>query len=387
MLRASIADGAGALQKVSATPNWALRRDFAGAPQLAITNVTEPILMRPAQRLWVIVLAAVSAHASHAQDRGAVAAKPLYRDPVYDGAADPVVIWNPGVKKSWMFYTNRRANAPGLSGVAWVHGTPIGIAESANEGATWTYVADAEFELPEGAAGDEPTLWAPDVVRGDDGRWHMFLTIVPGVFEDWGHPRAIVHLRSDDLRHWGEGEPLALASDRCIDATVFTAPDGSWRMWYNNERDGKSIYLATSPNLDEWTDHGKVIGDRGCEAPKVFRWKDRYWMLVDAWAGLGVYRSDDTEPWTRQSDNLLEAPGQGADDQVKGGHCDVVVSGDQAFVFYFTHPGRRGPDERRDGVEQRRSSIQVVELKVTDDGWLACDRDAPTHIRLAPPSE
>jgi hypothetical protein len=37
------------------------------------------------------------------------APKPLYRDPVYDGAADPVVIWNPKVKRWWMFYTNRRA--------------------------------------------------------------------------------------------------------------------------------------------------------------------------------------------------------------------------------------------------------------------------------------
>ena len=59
---------------------------------------------------------------------GAPAPKPLYRDPVYDGAADPVVIWNPAVQRWWMFYTNRRANRPELSGVAWVHGTPIGIA-------------------------------------------------------------------------------------------------------------------------------------------------------------------------------------------------------------------------------------------------------------------
>src|SRR6266540_257697 len=52
----------------------------------------------------------------------AVAPKPLYRDPVYDGAADPVVVWNQQAKTWWMFYTSRRANVPGLSGVAWVHG-------------------------------------------------------------------------------------------------------------------------------------------------------------------------------------------------------------------------------------------------------------------------
>ena len=82
------------------------------------------------------------------------------------------------------------------------------------------------------------------------------------------------------------------------------------------------------------------------EGPKVFRWKGYYWMVVDIWKGLGVYRSDDALTWTAQSSNLLEIPGKGADDQVKGGHPDVVVSGDRAFLFYFTHPGRRAPSEK-----------------------------------------
>jgi hypothetical protein len=72
-----------------------------------------------------------------ARDAGPVAPKPLYRDPVYDGAADPVLVWNRGEGKWWMFYTNRRANTPGLAGVSWVHGTRIGVAESADGGATW----------------------------------------------------------------------------------------------------------------------------------------------------------------------------------------------------------------------------------------------------------
>jgi rhamnogalacturonan endolyase len=61
-----------------------------------------------------------------ASDRGPIAPKPLYRDPVYDGAADPVLIWNRQRKRWWMLYTNRRANVPGLRGVSWVHGTRIG---------------------------------------------------------------------------------------------------------------------------------------------------------------------------------------------------------------------------------------------------------------------
>ena len=36
-------------------------------------------------------------------------------------------------------------------------------------------------------------------------------------------------------------------------------------------------------------------------------------------------------------------------------------------------------DANKDTYEQRRSSIQVVELELKD-GWLTCDRDKPTRI-------
>ena len=38
------------------------------------------------------------------------APKPLFDDPVYHGAADPVIIYNKAKKKWWMLYTNRRAS-------------------------------------------------------------------------------------------------------------------------------------------------------------------------------------------------------------------------------------------------------------------------------------
>ena len=317
-----------------------------------------------------------------------IAPKPLFRDPVFDGAADPVVIWNPHVQRWWMFYTNRRANVPGLSGVAWVHGTKVGIAESADAGVTWRYVGTANIEgLPPDIGGTEPTHWAPDVVTAPDGMHHMFLTVVPGVFENWNHPRRIVHLTSTDLRTWHHASALALASDRVIDAAVFHLPDGTWRLWYNNEQDHKSIYYADSPDLATWTDRGKCagVGERPGEGPYVFAWKGHHWMLVDLWKGLGVYRSDDLQHWTAQPEDLLGVPGKGDDDHVNGGHPGVVVSGDRAFLFYFTHPGRAGTikPEDKDSLELRRSSIQVVEL-FENAGRLTCDRDRPTHLHLAP---
>jgi len=150
-------------------------------------------------------------------------------------------------------------------------------------------------------------------------------------------------------------------------------PSGGWRMFYNNEKDNKAIWYADSPDLEQWTDRGKLITDQAGEGPKAFRWRDKWWLITDVWKGLAVYRSDDGLTWTRQANNLLEAPGKGADDQVKGAHPDVIVSGDRAWLFYFTHP---------DGNETRRSSIQVVELQEVG-GTLNADRDSPAHIALS----
>lgn len=324
---------------------------------------------------WFCILAC----SSNAQsDAGRVAPKPLFRDPVHDGAADPVLIWNRREQKWFMFYTNRRANLTNSVGVAWVHGTAIGIAESADGGARWKYRGTAAISL----GGTNDTLWAPDVVE-HEGVYHMFVTHVPGVFTNWQAGRTIVHLTSPDLLKWKPEGALKLASDRVIDASVCRLPDGKWRMWYNNERDKKSIYYADSPDLYQWTDQGKAVGDRAGEGPKVFRWKNQNWMVVDNWHGLGVYRSDDLRDWTRQPGNLLEQPGRGPDDQAMGGHPDVVVNGDRAFLFYFTHPGRVGAAAHQDGLEQRRSSIQVVELQFKN-GMITCDRDQPTRVQLNP---
>jgi sucrose-6-phosphate hydrolase SacC (GH32 family) len=311
--------------------------------------------------------------------QGKPADKPLYRDPVYDGAADPVIVWNKAEKKWFMFYTNRRANAEGLDGVTWVHGTRIGIAESSDGGATWKYRDTCDIQYRSGGY----THWAPEVIE-HNGLYHMYLTYVPGVFSDWRHPRNIIHLTSRNLINWHYESTLELASERCIDACVFRLPDGSWRMYYNNEADRKSIYYADSPDLYHWKDSGnKVIGDRGGEGPKVFRWRGKYRMLVDNWKGLGVYTSDDLVNWSRQEKNILEEPGTGKDDKVIGGHPDVVVSGDRAFVFYFTHPGRTIENKDMDNYETRRSSIQVAELELVN-GQIACNRDKPVYINLKP---
>jgi hypothetical protein len=341
----------------------------------------KPNILNPVFVLFALALFTVPEN-SCAQNRPQtkIAAKPLFRDPVFDGAADPSVIWNRKEKKWFMFYTNRRANAKNPDGVSWVHGTRIGIAESADNGATWKYRDTCDIQYRQTGY----TFWAPEVLE-NKGLYHMFLTFVPGIFTDWKHPRWIVHLTSKNLVNWKFESKVNLASDRCIDACIYRLPDRTWRMYYNNEADGKSIYYADSPDLYKWKDSGKkVIGDRGCEGPKVFRWKGQNWMVVDNWKGLGVYSSDDLINWNRQKENILKEPGKGTDDGVMGGHADVIVNGGKAYIFYFTHPERTAENKGRDTYATRRSSIQLAELELKD-GQISCDRDKEVNISLVKP--
>jgi beta-xylosidase len=327
------------------------------------------------KRLQLLLLFIIQASFLPAQP---TAPKPLFDDPIYHGAADPVIIYNKQEKKWWMFYTNRRATLNDSSGVAWVHGTRIGIAES-KDGMIWSYKDTASINY---RRDKEYTFWAPDVIE-NNGLYHMYLTYVPGIFQNWNHPRTIVHLTSKDLVNWQYESTLPLVNEKVIDASVFRLPDGNWRMWYNNERDGKSIYYADSKDLYTWTDKGKAIAARG-EGPKTFKWHNTYFMIVDAWKGMEVYSSSDLLAWTRQASRILEEPGTGTDNQAIGGHCDVVVNDGKAYVYYFTHPGRRKDKPvARNSFDDKRSVIQVAELKYTN-GEISCDRNEDITIRLKP---
>lgn len=306
---------------------------------------------------------------------------PLYRDPPYDGAADPVLVFNPARGTWWMLYTQRRAKLD-LPDVEWCHQTKIGVAESADGGATWTYLGP--LALP---SGDEPhSLWAPDVVRTNDGVFHCFVTVVPGVHTDWGGQRFIDHFTSRDLAAWTRVGRLPLSSDRCIDPSLFPKPGGGWRLWYKDEGHNSDTLAVDSDDLVHWkpADDPSVSKLYG-EGPKVFELGGFRWLIKDPNSGLDVYRSHDLAEWTYQG-KILEKPGSRLDDGTIGKHADVVVEGDRALIVYFTHPyGQDFP--MRDGVlpyPARRSSIQAAELRVVD-GKLVCDRDAPVALGLSSP--
>ena len=308
----------------------------------------------------------------------ASAPKPLFRDPVHDGAADPSLIWNRATHKWMMFYTNRRADLrfSDPKDVTWVHGTQIGIAES-EDGAAWHYVGVAQ--IPYGKS--DYTFWAPDLIW-TSGLYHMFLTVVPGIFHDWNAPREIIQLTSSDLEHWTFVQKMPVPSDRTIDPYIFKLDDGTWRLWYKDENDHSFIHSIDSADLLHWTADRVAISDRPSEGPLVFRWKGSIWLIVDCWDGLGVYRSTDALHWVAQKDNLLAIPGTIPTDRSKGHHADIIVRGDRAFLYYFVQLTGADGDKPVVQGSDRRSAIQVVEL-TEKNGTLTADRDRPVSVVLS----
>ncbi|MEN2742646.1 glycoside hydrolase [Microbacterium sp. X-17] len=306
---------------------------------------------------------------------------PIFRDPVYDGATDPTVIRNQTTGEWWMFYTQRRTTDPDTS-VRWVHGTAIGIAVSSDNGSSWTYRGTARG-LESGA-----TLWAPEVIAVG-GHYRMYATVVDGVPDSWvGADAHIVEYRSDDLIDWRRIRQLDLGSDRVIDAAVARCADGRWRLWYKNESDGSSTWSASSTDLETWVVEGVALpAEPPHEGPNVFELGGWFWLVVDEWRGLGVFRSSDGIDWRRQESDhglLLDSPGAHPEDRAIGHHADAVVVGEGdesswAVLFYFTHP--RGDDLDAAVVETRRSPVHIAQLSVVD-GRLVANRDISLHEPL-----
>lgn len=337
-------------------------------------------------------LLSVSQAAETPPPSGKLVPKPLYRDPPFDAPTDPVLCFNTEQKKWFMYYTARRATATNAPGVTWIHGSNIGVAESSDGGATWTYRGMADISYGKDAHPDDYTYWAPEVLW-HDGTYHMYLSFVPGIFTDWNHPREIVHLTSKDGLKWDTVGKLDLKSERVIDACVIQLPNRSWRMWYKDERASKPLCYADSPDLFKWETKGIAVSDYTGEGPKVIRWKGKYWLIADCWQnGMRVWSSDDCLNWKLQQEVLL------------GNHGDVVISGDRAWWFYFG--GRRTPTATNAVAEPtptqtnatpsattptaaaprpargRTTAVNVVELSVVDGKLITGDPAQPTYIDL-----
>jgi len=304
---------------------------------------------------------------------------PLFRDPIYDTPTDPVVIWNNKENCWWLLYTQRRDGRNNI-GVSHVHGTAIGIASS-QDGTDWLYrgtLPGLEFER------GHNTFWAPEVIFAE-GKYHMYVSYVRGIPTNWNRQRFILHYTADDLWEWRFESILPLSSDRVIDACVYKIDDKTYKMWYKDEKNNSHSWSAVSQDLYNWTVCGGEITDISHEGPNVFEFGGIKWLLTDEWNGLGVYKSEDFKHWERDG-VILRDGGTRERDAVMANHADVLVHGEKgenAYIFYFTHPFVKNEDRLKAGYVMKDmdhyTCIQVAKLKV-ESGSLVCDRNEPFEI-------
>lgn len=287
---------------------------------------------------------------------------PLFRDPIFDSPADPMIIRKASNGMFYMFYTQRRASQQ-VCDVSYCYGTSVGVAES-EDGNYWLYrgALDLDFEF------GHNTFWAPEVVYDEENKlYHMYVSYIRGVHCNWGGTATIEHYTSQDLFYWEHCGKLEVNSTRIIDPAICKTPEGIWRMWYKDEDQGAVTCYADSDDLHTWRYQGIAAGDCPQEGPNVFTFGGKHWLISDVWKGLAVYSSDDMEHFVRQEGNILQEPGTRPFDNVKGGHADIFVWNDRAYIVYFVHPFT--------GDMYPHTMIQMAELKIRD-GKLICDRNA-----------
>ena len=296
---------------------------------------------------------------------------PMFRDPVTDGAADPVIFYNRSEKAWWVLYTQRRANSE-TADVAYCYGNAIGVAESKDNGATWYYRGTLDLDFEHG----HNTFWAPDVIY-HKGKYHLFVTYIRGVRNHWSGEAQMLHYTSKNGWDWKYCGPLDFGEKDFIDISLCQDENGLWHAWYKKD-DKTNIHTTESRDLKHWTPWRPAKMEGICEGPKVFRFAGYYWMLTDEWHGMRVYRSSDMDVWERQG-LILEDATSRPDDRPSGAHGDVVVVDGRAYVVYFTHPARKAhlmAEMNSFGnysYEDRRSSLECGQL-IFEDGTLKCLR-------------
>ncbi|MCB0628939.1 MAG: hypothetical protein KDD15_04390 [Lewinella sp.] len=318
---------------------------------------------------------------------------PLFIDPNYHGSCDPEVVWNASDQLWYIYYTARR---PALENT-WLQ-TPIGVVTSPDL-IQWTFRGYCRFDGEGGKKDASATYWAPAIVA-HEGKLHLFATFkedTTTALGPWGGPGRIVHYETplnDPVNGWKIVANLHDTTLNTIDATVYRQ-EGLFHLWFKGRKKSAKqdqLYHLTSKDLYHWEPaelvpsdvfNSSATGSDFEEAPYVFEWHGRHWLITDPHLGLFVYSSDDGSKWNFQGTMLREG-GKRALDNNMARHCSVALVGDRAFIFYHVEPWRRYDLEQKKGKERvrifqqplknRRSVLQIAELKIVD-GKLICDRD------------
>lgn len=307
----------------------------------------------------------------------AVVKAPLFADPIYNGAADPMIIKNEQNGRFYMFYTQRRTSAALPNSVSYCYGSKIGVAEAYDGGAYWLYrgTLDLEFEF------GQNTFWAPEIIWDTDTNlYHMFVSYIVGIHSEWKGDSSIIHYTSSDLFHWSFIGEIDINSKKVIDPCIFRLKNGIYRMWYKEESDKAHTAYADSTDLYCWERRGLATSDYSQEGPNVFEFGGKYWLIADEWKGLVVYSSKDLTHFERQNGEfLLSGNGTRALDMGVGRHADVFVNNGKAYIVYFVHYNDDGNTESKENHPP--TVIQLAELEI-ENGKLVCSRNKEIDINL-----
>ncbi|MBN6056747.1 hypothetical protein JYK22_32770, partial [Nonomuraea sp. RK-328] len=299
----------------------------------------------------------------------------LIVDPIHDGATDPVLVWNHEASSWWCLFVHRRANTKigGPPRIGRCHGSQVGVASSADGGASWLYRGSLHLPVEPGVN----TFWGPDVLF-HDGVYHMYVTFIRGVPDDpaWdthGRPspwhREIHHLTSTDLWDWSHVSRLDLGTAHAVDPYVFPLPEGGWALWFKDEARGGSIWRAVSPDLYEWKVADQALSEWH-EGPAVFSLGGWYWMAAESRTGLAAYRSRDLRRWERHGG--LAVPGETARQPYIH-----PISDNEAYFLYYAQTGRDSFGEEVPTAGQA-SVIRVAELSLVGDDLVCRTASAMT---------
>ena len=318
---------------------------------------------------------------------------PIFIDPNYGGPCDPEIVWNEYDQMWYIYYTARR---PKLDNT-WLR-TPIGVAVT-KDLLNWEFKGYCKFDGIGGTKDASSTYWAPAIISAND-TLHMFVTWKPDTVPTkgaWGGQGWIIHYKtplSDPVNGWQKVGCLHEDNLNTIDATVYRK-DGLYHVWFKGKEIGakkNELYYLASHDLQEWKKLGfsesdvfnaKATGSSFEEAPFIFRWQNKYWLITDPHDGFFVYNSDDAESWKFQGTILKEGGTRNLDNSMAR-HGSVAVKDGRAFIFYHVEPWRRYDLEKLKGVGRKRifdqplknreSVLQMAELELINEE-LICNRN------------
>ncbi|MCG8696821.1 MAG: family 43 glycosylhydrolase [Bacteroidales bacterium] len=342
--------------------------------------------------LLVGVLFLSSCKTNNQKNASVKAPAPIFIDPNYHGSCDPEIVWNEHDSLWYIFYTSRRSSLENN-----FLRTPLGVISS-KDLANWKFEGYCKFDGVGGTKDADETFWAPAIISYE-GKLHMFVTYKPDTITTqgaWGGPGKIVHYETsldNPVNGWKKVADMNDSTMNTIDATVYKA-NGTFHVWYKGKVKGakkNELYHLVSTDLYNWESRGfsksdvfnkKATGSGFEEAPFIFEWKDKHWLITDPHIGLFVYNSTDSEYWNFKGTILYEGGTRNLDNNM-GRHCSVAVINDRAFIFYHVEPWRdyEGKPIYKQPVENRRAVLQMAELEFNGK-TISCDRNKELIISL-----